>query len=255
MKRRLPVAAANIGFMILFVAGIAVQAAEIKVLSGNGARAAISELGVRFERASGHKVAIHFEVNPAVKRKIEAGESFDVAVLNPPVLDDLIRQGKIVAGTRAVIGRSGIGAAIRAGAPKPDISSVAAFKRTLLSVNSVAFPGEGASGKYFVSLVDRLGIASEMKPKMRPMPAEYNVEVVASGEVDLVVVVASRISGVPGVELVGTIPQALQTWIGFTAGVGSGAREPEAAREMIRFFTAPAAAPVLGAMGVEPFVE
>jgi molybdate transport system substrate-binding protein len=247
--------AVSVGSMFLLVAGIAAQAAEIKVYSGNGARAAISELGAMFERASGHKVAIHFEVNPAVKRKIEAGESFDVAVLNPPVLDELIKQGKIVADTRAVIGRSGIGAAVRAGAPKPDISSVAAFKHTLLGVRSVAYPGEGASGKYFVSLVDRLGIATEMKSKLRPMPAEYNVEVVARGEVDLVVVVASRISGVPGVELVGPIPQALQTWIGFTAGVGSAAKEPGAAREMIRFLTAPAAAGVLRAMGVEPFVE
>lgn len=87
------------------------------------------------------------------------------------------------------------------------------------------------------------------------MPAEYNVEVVARGEVELVVVVASRISGVPGVQLVGPIPQELQTWIGFTAGVGSAAKEPEAARAMLRFFTAPAAAPVLKAAGVQPFVE
>jgi molybdate transport system substrate-binding protein len=241
--------------MLLLAAGSAAQAAEIKVLSGNGARAAITELGARFERASGHKVSIHFEVNSDVKRKIEAGEAFDVAVLNPPVLDELIKQRRILADTRAVIGRSGIGAGVRAGAPHPDISSVAAFKRTLLDVKSVAYPGEGASGKYFVSLVDRLGIAADMKPKMRPMPAETTVEVVASGEADLVVVVASRIAGVPGVELLGRIPQELQTWIGFTAGVGSGAREPKAAREMIRFFTAPAAAPVLKAMGVEPFVE
>ncbi len=248
-------ATANIGLMILLAVGVSAEAAELKVLSGNGARAAVSELGAQFERASGHKLAIRFEVNPAVKRKIEAGETFDVAVLNPPVLDDLIKQGKIVTDTRAVIGRSGIGVAMRAGAPKPDISSVPAFKRTLLNAKSVAYPGEGASGKYFAGLVDRLGIATEMKPKMRPMPAEYNVEVVAQGEVELVVVVASRISGVPGVELVGLIPQELQTWIGFTAGVGSGAREPEAAREMIRFFTAPAAALVLRAMGVEPFVE
>lgn len=245
----------GIGFMILLAAGFPAEAADIKVLSGNGARAAVRELGARFERASGHKLAIHFEVNPALKRKIEAGEPFDVAILNPPVLDDLIRQGKIVAGTRAVIGRSGIGVAVREGAPRPDISSVAAFKRTLLDARSVAYPGEGASGKYFVGLVDRIGIAAEMKPKMRPMPAEYNVEVVARGEVELVVVVASRISGVPGVQLVGPIPQELQTWIGFTAGVGSAAKEPEAARAMLRFFTAPAAAPVLKAAGVQPFVE
>ncbi len=248
-------AGVNIGFMLLLAAGMPAQAAEIKVLSGNGARAAVSELGARFERASGHKLAIRFGVNPAVKRRIEAGESFDIAILNPPVLDDLIRQGRIAGDTRSVIGRSGIGVAVREGAPQPDISSVAAFKRTLLSAASVAYPGEGASGKYFVSVVDRLGIAAEMKPKMRPMPAEYNVEMVARGEAELVVVVASRISGVPGVRLVGGIPQELQTWIGFTAGVASAAREPEAARAMLRFFTAPAAAPVLRAAGVEPFVE
>jgi molybdate transport system substrate-binding protein len=255
MTARSHVATATIGLTILLAAGVPAEAAELKVLSGNGARAAVSELGARFERVSGHQVAIHFAVNPAVKRRIEAGEAFDVAVLNPPVLDELIAQGRIVAATRAVIGRSGIGVAVRAGAPKPDISSVAGFKRTLLAAGSVAYPGEGASGRYFVGLVDRLGIAAEMKPKMRPLPAEYNVEAVAHGDVELVVVVASRISGVPGVEMVGPIPRELQTWIGFTAGVASGAREPAVALELIRFFTAPAAASVLGAIGIEPFVE
>jgi len=245
----------NIGSVLLFAAAAPLMAAEIKVLSGNGARAAIVELGARFERASGHKVNIEFHVNPEVKQKIEAGEGFDVAILNPPVLDDLIKQGRIVAGTRAVIGRSGIGVGIREGAPKPDISSVAAFKRTLLNAKSVAYPADGASGKYFVSLVDRLGIAAEMKPKLRPMPGDYNVEVVADGEVELVVVVASRISGVPGVALVGRIPQELQTWIGFTAGVGAAAKQPEAARALVRFFTAPEAEPVIRSMGIEPFVE
>jgi molybdate transport system substrate-binding protein len=144
---------------------------------------------------------------------------------------------------------------VREGAPKPDISTVEAFKRTLLSMNSVAYPGEGASGKYFVSVVERLGIAKEMKPKMRPMPAEYNVEVVASGEVDMVVVVASRIAGVKGVQFLGGIPKELQTWIGFAGGVSAKAREPEAARALLRFMTAPAAAGVLRRAGVEPFVE
>ena len=255
MTTRSPFATSTIAWILLLAVSVCGEAAELKVLSGNGARAAVSELTAQFERATGHKVSIHFEVNSAVKRRIEAGEAFDVAVLNPPVLDDLIKQGKVAAGTRAVIGRSGIGVAVRAGAPKPDISSVPAFKHTLLSAKSVAYPGEGASGKYFVGLVDRLGIATEMKPKMRPMPAEYNVEAVGRGEVELVVVVASRISGVPGVELVGPIPQELQTWIGFTAGAATAAKEPEAARAMIKFFTAPAAAPVLRAMGVEPFVE
>lgn len=248
-------ASAAIGVALVCAGVRPVHAEEIKVLSGNGARAAVAELGARFERATGHKVTIRFEVNPRVQRRIETGEECDVAILNPPVLDDLIRQGKVLAGTRVVIGRSGIGVGAREGAPAPDISTVAAFTRTLLGARSVAYPGEGASGKYFVSLVDRLGIAAEMKPRLRPMPAEYNVEVVADGEAELVVVVASRITGVPGVQLVGRIPQELQTWIGFTGGVCSVARQHEAARAMLRFFTAAAAAPVLEASGIEPFVE
>lgn len=250
-----PATAAIIGVTLVYAVGVPVNAAEIKVLSGNGARGPVAQLCAQFERASGHIVTIRFEVNPQVQRKIEEGEEFDVAILDPPVLDSLIRQGKIVAGTRTVIGRSGIGVGIREGAPQPDISSVAAFTRTLLNANTVAYPGEGASGKYFVGLVERLGLAAAMKPKMRPMPAEYNVEVVARGEVDLVVVVASRISGVPGVQLVSWIPQELQTWIGFTGGVSTGAKEPEAARPLLRFLTAPDAAPVLQAAGVEPFAE
>ncbi len=231
------------------------SSSPIKVLSGNGARVAVAELAAQFERAAKRPVTIQFNVNPEAERRINAGEACDIAILNPPVLDGLIKQGKIVGGTRVVIGRSGIGVGAREGAPPPDISTVAAFKRTLLNAKSVAYPGEGASGKYFVSLVDRLGMTEAMKPRMRPMPAEYNVEVVATGEAELVVVVASRITGVRGVHLVGRIPQELQTWIGFTGGVCSTATQPEAAREMLRFFTSAAAAPVLEASGIEPFVE
>ena len=232
-----------------------VQAAELRVLSGNGARPAVRELCAQFERASGHKVNVHFEVNAALERKIAAGESFDVAVLNPPPLDALIKQGKIEANSRAVIGRIGLGAAVRAGAPKPDISTVAQFKSALLSAKGVAYPGEGASGKYFAALVERLGIGEQMKPKMRPMAAEDTVEVVARGEADMVVVVASRIVGVPGVEFIGLIPAEVQTNIGFATGVSSASKEPEAARALVRFLTAPGAEPVLRKTGIEPFVE
>jgi molybdate transport system substrate-binding protein len=239
--------------IFLWIGGV--QAAEIKVLSGNGASAAVRELAARFEKDSGHKVTIHFEVNVGVKRRIDAGEPFDVAVLNPPVLDELIRSGRIVGGTRSILGRAGIGMGMKAGAPKPDISTVEGFKRTLLSAKAVAYPGEGASGKYFESLVDKLGIGAEMKPRMKPMPAEYNVEVVASGGADYVVVVASRISGVKGVELVGLIPKELQTWIGFAAGVAAAAKEPDLAHELVHFLVSPAAEPVLRRTGIEPFVE
>src|SRR5262245_8541447 len=249
MRRVLP---ALIATIFTALAATTASAAELKVLSGNGARSAIKDLVAQFERQSGHKVALRFEVNAELKRKIDAGETFDVAVLNPPVLDALIKSGKVVAGTRAEIGTAGLGAAVRAGAPKPDISTVDAFKRTLLAVKSVAYPGEGASGVYFVSLLDRLGIAAEMKPKLRPMAAEDTVEVVARGEVDMVVVVSTRISDVEGVDRIGLIPAELQTVIGFAAGVGTGAKEAEAAKTLVRFLSAPEAAPTLRAKGVEP---
>lgn len=245
----------RIALALLLAAAAAAHADEIRVLSGNGARSAVAELAARFERASGHKVSLQFAVNVEVKRRIDAGEAFDAAILNPPVLDALIREGKVVADTRTVIGRAGIGAAVRADAALPDLSTVDAFKRTLLASQAVAYPGQGASGKYFAGLVERLGIGPQMKPKMRPLPAESNVEALTRGEADLVVVVASRISGVPGVKFAGLIPQELQTWIGFTGGVGSAAKAPQAARHMLRSFTTPAAAEVLAAAGVQPFVE
>ena len=168
------------------------------------------------------------------------------------MLDDLIKQGRIVAGTRADIGTAGLGVAVRAGAAKPDIGSVDAFKRALLDVKSVAFPGEGASGIYFTRLLDRLGIAEPMKGKLKPMPAEDTVEVVARGEADMVVVIASRIVDVPGVELVGPIPAELQTTIGVSAGLSAAAKEPAAAKALIAFFTAPEALPVIRAKGLTP---
>jgi molybdate transport system substrate-binding protein len=237
---------------VLFAMSHTAHAAELRVVSGNGARSAVQELVRQFEQQSGHRVALHFEVNAALQRKIEAGEAFDVAVLNPPVLDALIKAGKVAPDTRADIGRAGLGVAVRAGAPKPDISSVEAFKKTLLASKAVAFPGEGASGRYFVSVVERLGIAAEMKDKLKPMAAEDTVEVVARGEADMVVVVATRISDVEGVDRVGPIPAELQTVIGFAAGVGSAAKEPEAGKALVRFLSAPAAAATLRAKGVDP---
>jgi molybdate transport system substrate-binding protein len=216
-----------------------------------GAKAAVRELSSQFERATGNKIELRFEVNADLERKIEAGETFDVAVLNPPVIDALIKHGKLVAGSRADIGRAGLGLAVRSGAPKPDIGSVEAFKRALLAANAVAYPGKGASGLYFVSLLDRLGIAAPMKSKLRPMAAEDTVEVVARGDADMVVV-ASRIYDVAGVDAVGPIPPELQTRIGFAAGLGASAKEPAAAKALIRFLTAPTAAPTLKAKGVEP---
>jgi len=235
----------------LLVAGSAAQAAELKVLSGNGPRAAVRELCAQFERATGNRIDLRFGVNPEVKQKIEAGESFDVVIGNPPIIDALIKDGSVV-GPRVDIGRAGLGVAVRSGAAKPDISSVEAFKQALLKTKAVAYPGKGASGIYFVSLLDRMGIKAAMQSKLKPMEAEDTVEVVARGEADMVVVVATRIVDVPGVDVVGPIPQELQTHIGFAAALSVAAKQPQAAKALIAFLSAPAAAATLKAKGVEP---
>jgi molybdate transport system substrate-binding protein len=225
--------------------------APLRVLSGNGPKAAIRELCAQFEKTSGNAVDLVFDVNSQVIKRGEAGEQFDVAVGNPPTIEQLIKSGKVVPGSRADIGRSGLGVAVRSGAMKPDILSLDAFKRALLGARVIAFPGEGASGVYFVSLLDRLGIAAGMRGKLKPMAAEDTVEVVARGDADMVVVVATRIVDVPGVDYVGPIPEELQTKIGFAAGLSASAQYPDAAKALIRFLTAPEAKPTLKAKGVE----
>ena len=226
--------------------------ADLQVLSGNGPRAAVRELCAQFARASGTAVDVRFEVNPDVVRKAEAGEPFDVAIGNPSTIEQLVTSGKVAAGSRADIGSAGLAAAVKSGAPKPDISTVEGFKRALLAARAVAFPGEGASGLYFVSLLDRIGIKAAMEGRLKPMAAEDTVEVVARGEADMVVVVSTRIVGVAGVDVVGPIPAELQTKIGFAAGLSTSAKQPEPAKALIRFLTAPAAAATLKAKGVEP---
>ncbi len=226
--------------------------ADLKVLSGNGPRAAVRAVCRQFADATGNRVDLQFEVNPDVVKKARAGEPFDVAVGNPSTIEQLIESGNVVGNSRADFGRAGLGVAVRGGAPKPDISSVDAFKKTLLASKAVAFPGKGASGIYFVSLLDRMGIKDAMQGKLKPMAAEDTVEVVGRGEADMVVVVATRIVDVPGVDLVGPIPSELQTHIGFAAGLSAATKQPEAAKALIAFLSSPAAAAILKAKGVEP---
>ncbi|HEY1473265.1 MAG TPA: substrate-binding domain-containing protein [Pseudolabrys sp.] len=224
----------------------------LKVLSGNGPRAAVRALCDEFGRATGVTIDLQLDVNPEVIRRGEAGEAFDVAVGNPSTIEQLIKSGKVVAGSRADIGSSGLAVGVRSGTARPDLSTVDAVRRTLLAAKAVAFPGKGASGLYFVELVGRLGLAREMQGKLRPMAAEDCVEVVARGEADLVVVVATRMVGVAGIDVVGPLPEALQTKIGFAAGLSASSPQPVTAKALIAFLSAPAAAATLRANGVEP---
>src|SRR6266446_3983368 len=184
------------------LATTSVSAAEIKVLASNGVKEALNELAPAFERASGHKLVIGFGLAAALKRQIEAGEAFDLAILPAAAIDDLIKQGKVDAGARAAIARSGVGIGIRKGAPRPDIRTPEALKRTLLSAKSITWAKEGQSGIYFAGLLERIGIAEQMKPKI--VPAASGVEVgklVASGKVQLGVILVNELMAAPGVEV------------------------------------------------------
>ena len=227
--------------------------AEVKVLSSTGVRGILTELGRQFEEATGHRLVVEYDVFAVLKRRIDAGEAFDVAILSPILIDALVTQGKVTADTRVTVGRTGMGAAVRTGAPKPDISSVEAFKRTLLSMKSVGYPREGASGVHFLSVVDRLGIAEEMKSKLRPFDGGGPpAQAFAAGEPELVVGGTTLFPAMPGTALVGAFPTELQAYIVFTAAASAATKEPEAVKALIRFLTAPSALPVIKAKGMEP---
>jgi molybdate transport system substrate-binding protein len=239
---------------ILLSHGSVANAAEIKVLCGGGIRSVLEELGPRFERASGHKIRIKFGISAQLKKEIEGGESFDIAILTRPVPDELEKQGKITAGTLAEIARIGIGVAVRTGTPRPDISTVDGFKSALLNAKTISHARESQSGIYFAQLLERLGIAEAVKPKTKPSAggAVTVVGSVAKGEAELAVSAITDILATAGVDLVGPFPPELQDFIVFAAGVGISAKEPNAAKAFINFLISPEAASIIKASGMEP---
>jgi len=224
--------------------------AEIKVLSTIGVKTAVEELTPYFERRTGHRLAITFGAADVLKRQIEAGEMFDVAILTSAVADDLIKQGKLVAASRTNIARGGIGVAVRAGAPKPDIGTVDALKRAVLEAPSVTYAKEGGSGIYFAGLLERLGIAEAVRAKTK-LGEGHVAELVARGEADMAVQLITELTSVRGVELVGPLPAEVQSYIVLVGGVGSRARDVATAREFLQFLTSPASARVFTAKGLE----
>jgi molybdate transport system substrate-binding protein len=233
----------------------ATQAAEITVLTGQGVASAVRDLAPAFERASGHKVVVSFESAPALMRKIDANAPADLVTQTPEVIDDLIRKGKVAAGAKVVFARAGIGVAVKAGAPRPDIGSAEAFKRAMLAAKSVAYSKVGASGLYVAKLMDRLGIAEEMRPKTKLVEGVPVAELVAKGEAEIGMQQINVILPVAGVEYVGPLPGELQDYVVFAAGLLAVAKEPEAAKAMMNFISAPAAEPLIRKSGMEPAVR
>jgi molybdate transport system substrate-binding protein len=226
--------------------------ADIKVLSSIATREAYNELLPQFEQASGHKVTTVWSGTVDIMKRMAAGgDQHDLIVISSTELEELIKQGKIMPGTRVDLAKSGIGVAVRAGAPKPDIGSVEALKRTLLAAKSVGYTS-GPSGVYMAGLIERMGIADAVKAKFRSVPSGGTIgTIVANGECEIGFQQISELVHIKGTDYVGPLPAEIQRVTVFTSGVQTGAANAEAARALQQFLVTPAAIATMRRHGLE----
>jgi molybdate transport system substrate-binding protein len=236
---------------MLAFAALPARAAEIKVLSTTLMNSVIWAAGPAFERATGHKLSVTFDATNLLMGRIKNGESADVAILTTPAIEDLIKQGKLAGDSRVDVARSGIGIAVLASAPKPDVSTVEAFKKTLLNAKSVSYTTSGASGVYFQNLCERLGIADAIKAKGKTRPGGAAAELVVNGEAEVAVQQIGELLAVPGVQ-VQPLPAEINHVTPFAAGRFVDAKNPDAASAFLKFLTSPEVVSAIKAKGMDP---
>ena len=240
----------------LSLGGVAsTAAAEVKVLTAGAFKQVVLALVPDFEKQTGNKVVVENDTAGGLKKRIEGGEAFDVAVITPGVIDDLVGAGKIAPNTRANLATVGVGVVVKEGAPKPDVSTVEAFKRALLAAKSVAYidpASGGSSGIYIDKLLERLGIADQVRPKAKLKNGGYVADLVASGEAELGLHQISEIVPVKGVALVGPLPKEIQNTTTYAAGLSASVQNKDAAQALIKMLSGPEAAAVLKSKGMDP---
>jgi molybdate transport system substrate-binding protein len=242
--------------VMTFTAGMISQAgmsyaAEVKVMASAAFKEAYVELVPEFERTTGHKVVTIWTPTVEMMKRLKGGETVDLVIIAADSLDELIKLGKIATDSRVDIAKSGIGIAVRAGAPKPDVRTTEALKRTLLAAKSIAY-STGPSGVYIISLFQRMDIADELKPKIKQVQGVPIGELVARGDAEIGFQQVSEILPVAGIELLGPLPADIQRITIFSTGLHVGAQQPDAAKALVKFFTASAAVPVIRKKGMEP---
>jgi molybdate transport system substrate-binding protein len=236
---------------LLLLSGTA-HSADIKVLSTQATEQAYKELVPQFEKAAGHKVTTVFTGTLDADKRLAAGESYDMLIMSSGSIDGHIKDGKVAGGSRVDLAKSGVAVGVKAGAPKPDISSVEALKKTILAAKSIGY-STGPSGIYIISLFEKLGVADAVKSKLKQTPTGVFVgSIVASGEVEIGFQQVSELSTFAGVDYVGPLPEAVQRYTVFSSGIIAGAKETDAAKALVKFLTAPAAAPAFKKQGMEP---
>ncbi len=225
---------------------------RLRIVSTLAVMGAMRELAAMHEAETGTAIEADYAPTVALLQRLRAGEAADIAILTAEGIDDLIREGVIRAGTRTDVALSFVGIAVKAGAPKPDIGSVEAFRQAVLAARSVAYSRIGASGLYFAGLIRRLGIEAEVNAKAVIVPSGFTAERAASGEAELAVQQISELLVVPGIEVVGALPAEIQTIATFSAGLLAASAQDAAASSLLRFLTSPKAQPILRRAGLEP---
>lgn len=224
----------------------------VRLFGAIAVRPVILPLIARFEAESGHHVEVRWELNPFLRKEVEAGAACDVVVTNPHYVHELAELGRLVPESQVPFGRIAMGVAARAGSTAKDIGSPDAFRNTLLAARSVAYASEGSSGAYFLGLLDRLGIAEAMQPRLIPVPGDGTMGAVATGEAELgVLPVASILNAAPDVMLLGLFPAELQSYIDFAIGISTAAANRDGARQLSIFLTSPGIDEALAASGLE----
>lgn len=230
-------------------------AAEVKVLTAGAFKEVVLALVPDFEKQTGNKVVVANDTAGALKKRIEDGEAFDVAIITPAIVDELAGAGKIAAGSRANIASVGVGVVVKEGAPKPDVSTVETFKQALLAAKSVAYidpASGGSSGIYIDKLLERLGIADQVRPKAKLKKGGHVADLIVSGEAELGLHQISEIVPVKGAALVGPLPKEIQNTTTYAAGLSAATQNKDAAQALIKAFSGAAAAAILKSKGMEP---
>ena len=228
------------------------QAAELQVLAGAGIRVPLNEIATQFEKANGHKVVIRYGTAPELIKMATTGGPFDLGVFPADVFKDQATRAQFTPGSMPQVARIGVGVAVPAGAPKPDISTPEALKQTLLKARSIASIPASATGAYLSTVYERLGIAEEVKARMKAQPEPQQIPVaIGKGEAELAVFILNVLID-PRLDVVGPLPVELQRETVYMAGVAAGARDPTAAKEFITYLMSPDGAAVIKAKGMTP---
>lgn len=247
----------KIGYLAFVVAAAVIasnasDAAEIKLLASGATKEICLDLIPAFEKSSGHKVSATWAGTVDIKKRIGAGELFDVVIVAAPEIDMFAKDGKLVSGSRSDLMKSAVGVAVRAGAKRPDISSADALKKTLLDAKSIGY-STGPSGVYFASLLQKMGIADQVKSKLKQTPPGQRVSgMVASSEAEIGFQQVSELIHESGIDYIGPLPASVGNITVFSAGIHREAHEPDAAKALIQYLKAPTAAPVIKKYGMDP---